>query len=517
MQKSPETADRASLRFSVLSRWRRLGLAFLAGLVLSAGHAPFEIPWVIFIALPMMVWSLSSAASSWAAAWTGWAAGFGYFISSLHWIGNAFLVEPEKFLLLLPFGVAGLPAGLALFWALAFWVAHRQTRRGTELCFALPFALAVVELARSYVLTGFPWALVAYVWIDTPVAQAVSWAGPFGLMLITLLLGTLPVCALVARRMSVLAVSALCFAAIWGGGVLQLSEQLEPRDDGPILRVVQPNAPQHLKWLPGHRETYYARALEATKASWSDLGKPDIVIWPETAIFFVPAEHETERQRMAEAADGATLILGAFHREQGPDGVFLSNALQTLLPSGEMGPRYDKHHLVPFGEYVPFRWIFDAFGIETFAGSGGFSRGSGPETLRVAGVPAFSAIICYEAIFPYEAVGDERPDWIAQITNDAWFGSWAGPQQHLAQARFRAIEQGLPVVRSTNTGISAVIDAYGRIVTSIPMHQYNHVDAVLPAPRLPTLYSIFGDLPAICLIVIFTALASLPLNIFRWD
>lgn len=486
-----------------LNRWQRLGLAMLSGAVMTAGHPPINVPWGMFLALPLLTWLMQAAPSGRAVAWTGWAAGFGYFVTSLHWVGNAFLVDPDKFLLLLPLGVLGLPAGLSIFWALAFWLAKKVDGTGWRAALALATTLSAVELARGYVLTGFPWALPGYVWLETPILQAASWAGPFGLTLITLALCSTPLVAVMRREYLATGIAIIGFLALWISGMVREAEELPSDANSPVIRLVQPNAPQHLKWLPGYREDFYQRLLDATAAPGVDPDtKPDLVIWPEMAVHFVPAENAAEVTRIAQAAKGALVIFGAFHREVRDGREALTNALHTILPDGSLGPRYDKHHLVPFGEYMPFVSLLGKLGLPDFSEGVGFSRGNGPTTLQLPGLPSFSPNICYEAIFPYKVVGSQRPDWIAQITNDAWFGSFAGPQQHLAQARFRAVEQGLPVVRATNTGISAVIDSHGRMVASIAMHNYSMLDVKLPLPLAPTIYSKVGDISCILLILI---------------
>lgn len=486
-----------------LNRWQRLVLAMIAGAVMTAGHPPVGVPWGMFLALPVLIWLMHATPSGKAAAWTGWAAGFGYFVTSLHWVGNAFLVDPDKFMLLLPLGVLGLPAGLAIFWAIAFWVARRTDGAGWRAALALATTLSAVELARGYILTGFPWALPGYVWLETPLLQAASWAGPFGLTLITLILCSVPMVA-GFRKQYVPAIAAiLAFAALWISGVIREADALPTDPDAPVIRLVQPNAPQHLKWLPGYREDFYQRLLDSTAAPAADGAKrPDLVIWPEMAVHFVPSENPAEVARIAEAAQGAPVILGAFHREVQGDEYSLTNSLHTILSDGTLGPRYDKHHLVPFGEYMPLVGLLSRLGLPDFSEGVGFSRGDGPTTMHLPGLPSFSPNICYESIFPYQVVGPERPNWIAQITNDAWFGSFAGPQQHLAQARFRAVEQGLPVIRATNTGISAVIDSHGRMVASLNMHNYSMMDVNLPLPIPSTIYSIVGDISCTFMILI---------------
>ena len=475
---------------------------------MTAGHAPINLPWLLFLSVPVLVWLTAAAPAPRSAAWVGWGAGFGYFVTSLHWIGNSFLVEPERFLWLLPLGVAALPAGLALFWALAFWIAKRLWLHGPLTgAILLAALLCLAEYARGNVLTGFPWALPGYVWAETPLAQSSAWIGPYGLTFFTLLITALPLIAIQRRSWLVLGLSVLSFVALWVAGASRIPGETVYAGDAPVLRIVQPNAPQHEKWVPGKREDFYRRALKATSGPPDpQLGPADLVIWPETAVYFLPSFNPDEVTRIAKAANGAPVIFGALDAVKQDGREIWHNSLFVALPDGSLGARYDKHHLVPFGEYLPFEEVLTALGLSQFAIRGGFTPGPGPGNVSIDGLPSFAPLICYEAIFPDQIVGDERPGWLLQITNDAWFGSFAGPQQHLAQVRFRAIEQGLPLVRAANTGISAVIDPYGLVVVSIPMHNYRAIDAKLPLKIDPTLYSRWGDAPVVFLIVMLLTL-----------
>ena len=500
-------------------RWQRLGIAILAGAAMTLGHAPVGLPWILFLAVPVLVWLWAVAPSGAAAFWAGWGAGFGYFVTGLHWIGNAFLVNPEKFLWLIPLGVAALPAGLAIFWGLAFWLAKRMQPPGPVLgTLLLAAVLTLAEYARANVLTGFPWALPGYVWIDTPIAQAAAWAGPFGLSFLTLALTGSLLVAIFARQFLAAAAVVLGVAGLFLHGAQRVPDQTAYAPDTAVLRIVQPNAPQHEKWVPGKRETFYERALEATSASAdAALGPADLVIWPETSVFFLPALNPEEVARISAAANGTPVIFGGLHAELRDGQEIWFNSMFVAGPDGNLTTRYDKHHLVPFGEYLPFQGLLSAIGLQQFAQAGRFTPGSGPTQIALPGLPVFAPLICYEAIFPDEIVPDARPDWLLQITNDGWFGSFAGPQQHLVQARFRAIEQGLPLVRAANTGISAVIDSYGLIVVFIPMHNYRAVDAKLPLKIDPTLYSRWGDAPALFMIVILLVFSAFRRIITRRD
>ncbi|MEL6768084.1 MAG: apolipoprotein N-acyltransferase [Pseudomonadota bacterium] len=496
-------------RITALTGWRRLLAAAAAGLLFACGHAPLGLPWGAFVALPVLALLVGSARTPRGGFGAAWAFGFGYLVVSLHWIGHAFLVDADAFAWMLPFALTGLPAFLALFWGAAGWAARRAAPGGGPLTLsALAGMLTLTEFARSHVLTGFPWALPGYVWIESPIAQTAAFIGPHGLGLVTLLATGLPLLAFLTltgrARLAVALLPLAAFAGLWAFGAARLAGA--PVDTaGPVLRIVQPNAPQRLKWLPDHAPTFYRRLLDGSAAPTDPaLGAPAMVIWPETAVAFLPEESPQARAQMAAAAGGAPLVLGALRRRGEAEGGGFANSLLTLDATGSVIARYDKHHLVPFGEYVPFRTLFGALGVEQLAGRGQFMPGPGQRVLApVAGLPSFVPLICYEAIFPHEIMppgaetGAGRPGWLLQITNDAWFGTLGGPQQHLAQARLRAIEQGLPMVRAANTGISAVIDAHGRITASLPLGVHGHVDARLPGALSPPLYARWGDTPAI--------------------
>jgi apolipoprotein N-acyltransferase len=476
----------------------------LAGAAMTLGQPPFSLPWVLFLAVPVLVWLVDAAGCPRAAALTGWGAGFGYFVTGLYWIGYAFLVDAEQFAWMMPFAVTLLPTFLGLFWAAAFAFARRIWPQGSWWrVVALAACLTLVEYARSNVLTGFPWGLPGYVWIETPVMQAAAWVGPFGMTFLTLALTPLFLIGVVECQRFASAVAIAALAGSWAAGEARLRAVLDDRA-GPVLRVVQPNAAQTLKWQPDQAKVFYARLLAATAAPPDPaLGPPAAVIWPETAVTFLPAYQPERRAEIAAAAGGAPVILGALYGERREDGDRWYNSLMAILPDGSLGPRYDKHHLVPFGEYLPYEDVLGLIGLRQLVNQGGFTPGPGPQLMEVPGLPPFSPLICYEMIFPNAVVPDgQRPDWILQVTNDGWFGAYGGPQQHLAQARIRAIEQGLPVIRAANTGISAAIDAFGRIKMQIPLLTEGYRDIRLPGALPPTLYARLGDVSALSLVVL---------------
>lgn len=466
-------------------RLRGGALAILSGLVAGLGHAPYDLPYLALLGFAGVVWLWRGAGSGARAALFAWLAGVGYFGLTLSWIVEPFLVDIARHGVFAPFAIFGMSAGLSLFWALAGWIAWRLAP-GRLAGFAA--ALALAELARALVLTGFPWALPAYIWTDTPLAQAAALIGPHGLTLVTVASAAL----LAALRPLPVAAAVLGLAALWGHGTLRLAEPLAP--PGPVVRLVQPNAAQHLKWRRDMIELFYERQLAASAAPADP--RPDVIIWPEAAVPFLLGMRPDLEAEIAAAGQGALTLIGIRRYD---DEARWFNALAAFAPDGTLLAQYDKHHLVPFGEYMPGAPILDRLGLSALTEGlvGGYSGGPGPALVSLPGLPAFQPLICYEAIFPEEILrGRSRPGWLVQVTNDAWFGTYSGPYQHLAQARMRAIEQGLPLARAANTGVSAVIDPHGRVVDSLPLGTQGHLDARLPPALPPTLYARTGDLPA---------------------
>lgn len=472
------------------------------GALAALGQEPFSL-WVLtplgFAAAMVLAVAALGVRS---AAAVGWATGLGYFLVSLHWLVEPFLVDVARHGWMAPFALIGMSGGLALFWAAAFGAAAWCCAPRWRL-FALVVTMTLAEFLRSTVLTGFPWALPAYVWSETPVIHVASLIGPHGLDLLTFLVAA--GFAAAARRgwsliWAVGGAVPLVLVALFGWW--QAQARLVELDDPPIVRLVQPNVPQREKWDPDRATTFVDRqiALSATAPA------PDLIVWPETAIPWTLDSAGPVLARAAEAAHGAPVILGVTRI----DGARIFNSLAVIGPEGEVLDVYDKHHLVPFGEFIPLGGLGRVLGLQSFAAQDGygFSQGVGRRLLDLGWIGRPLPLICYEAIFPDEVGGGERPDWLLQITNDAWFGTFSGPYQHLAQARFRAVEQGLPMIRVANTGVSAVIDARGRVVTSLPLGQAGYVDAALPPPDRPTLYARTGDLPVMLgVLAMFTGLA----------
>jgi apolipoprotein N-acyltransferase len=428
-----------------------------------------------------------------------------------------------------PLALPLMAGGLALFWGAAFGLARALGGTGWPGLVALASVWALAEWARAHVLTGFPWAMPAYGLLDTPLAQLAALAGPHALNL-----GLFLLAAILARPGAVRLGIGLCLvAAGWLAGAF-LRPDVVPRSDGFAVRVVQPNAVQSQKWQPEMAQVFYDRLIAATAAP-PDAGaaRPGVVIWPETAVPFLLGERPDLEADMTAAAKGAVLVAG-IRRQQGRAWF---NSLAVFDAGGRLADVYDKHHLTPFGEYMPMRDLASRMGLTALAATmpEGFSPGPGPRLLAVPGIPAALPLICYEMIFPDQVIaalggsggtapdgerlsgpaGAARAEWIIHSTNDGWFGALAGPQQHLAQARFRAIETGLPVARAANTGISAVIAPDGSLVGSIGMGRTGQLDAVLPSPRPSTPYVRAGD-RVFAGLAALTGLAALAGRLVLW-
>jgi apolipoprotein N-acyltransferase len=490
------------------------GLALLAGaggLLAALGQAPWGL-WPLALAgYGAALLAVALAGGAGRAFALAWLAGLGQFALALGWIVEPFFVEAERHAWMAPFALIGLPGGLALLWGAAGALGWALARGPAGRAWAVALALAGAEAVRTYLFGGFPWAMPGHVWIDTPVAQAAALGGALGLTGLALaaaagLAALVLAPGLRAGLAAALPVALLGAAWAWGAAVLA---RPMPPDRDLRLRLVQPNAPQDLKWHPDHAERFFLRHLELTAALPADGRAPDLVLWSETAVPFYLDAPGAGLALAAEAAGGAPVVMGIQRRARLADGgVRYFNSLAVIDPTGEPVAIYDKHHLVPFGEYIP--WLSplaDTPGWEwltTFTGSAllGYTPGPGPAVLDLGPGGRALPLICYEAVFARHLRGTDRPDWVMQLTNDAWFGQHSGPFQHLALARLRAIEQGLPLVRAANTGVSAVIDARGRVVAALALGEEGALDADLPAALVPTPYARTGDWPLLLAIVL---------------
>ncbi|RJF89556.1 apolipoprotein N-acyltransferase [Oleomonas cavernae] len=500
-----------------LAGWRRALVAVLAGALSVPALPPFNVWPALFVTLPVLVLLVDGAGSWRRAAVAGWWWSLGHFVAGLYWIGIALMVDPERFAWLLPFADLGLPAVFAVFPAAAVALGYALGRRGAGLLFALAGAWVLGEFARGHVLTGFPWNPLAAIWIETPsVAQAAAVVGAYGLSGATFLVAGLPALFLrpaPGRAVATVAAAAVAVAVV-GFGSARLPDGAAARAEPALrIRLVQGNIDQRLKHSDAARAEHFERHMLLSQRAAADGRPPRVVVWPETALPYTLAASPGLGQILGSLVgeDGIALI-GAVRIEEDAQGFRAWNSLHAIRPDGTVAGTYDKHHLVPFGEYLPLRGILGTIGLDKLAvGAVDFSSGPGPQGLDLPGLPRVLPLICYEAIFPEAAIdGGGRPAWLVNVTNDAWFGTSSGPPQHLAAARLRAIEQGLPLMRAANTGISAAIDPYGRVEQALGLGVAGIIDADLPAALPPTLFSRAGSLapllPALVLLGLGLAL-----------
>jgi apolipoprotein N-acyltransferase len=484
-------------------------LAFAGGAAAGLAHPPFGIwPGVFGFGLLLHALDAAPLGRPWRAAFArGWAAGFAYFLIGTWWVAEAFLVDAKTYAWMAPFAVALLPAGLGLFWGVAALAYRALAPSGARrvLVFAALFALA--EWLRGHVLTGFPWNLPGEAWkAGSAPSQAAAAIGAYGLSFVTLAIGAAPGVfgAAGSRRGKTVAVAlaALALALLWAGGAARLS-RARVADTGLVVRVVQPNIPQAMKWTDEAFATIVRRYIDLTALPAAR--RPDVVIWPEAAIPDAANRVLAPQNWTAVAITGALapgqFLLAGLYREQGPyDRLSYYNSLMALRREGArlvLLGLYDKHRLVPFGEYLPLEGLLERLKLKALAARGdSFAAGPEPAPISPAGLPRLQPLVCYESLFPSFATGrGERPAWIVNVSNDAWFGRTSGPLQHLNLASYRAIEEGLPLVRATPTGVSAMIDPYGRPRATLGMGQAGVLDAVLPAALPPTPYTRWRDLP----------------------
>jgi apolipoprotein N-acyltransferase len=501
--------------------WRRAVIAFLAGAASALAMAPINAWPVLFVTFSIAVWLIDGSADRAggirSAAIAGWCFGFGYFLAGVYWVGYAFLVDAKTFGWLLPFAVGGLPAYLALYIAAGFALARFLWVRGAMRVLALAISLTITEWLRGHLLTGFPWNTFGYALAEPlALAQAITLTGIWGLTFLAVAIGASPAMLADERadtphpwRGPIL--GALILAALTGYGGMRLWLTPTAYVKDVKLRIMQPNLQQDEKFNYSAKNAVMERYLRlsdrATGPQSNGVADVTHLIWPESAFpFFLTREPEVMQQIADLLPPGTVLITGAIRPPNAPAGTHITrayNSVYVIDHDGSILGIYDKVHLVPFGEYLPFQTLLERLGLTQLTKlRGGFIAGDRRRVMDVPRAPAMLPLICYEAIFPGAAVPDgQRPGWLVNLTNDAWFGISSGPYQHFQQARMLAIAEGLPLVRTANDGISAVIDPVGRIVRSLPLGAEGVLDARLPRAIEPTVYARFGDLVAVLLMV----------------
>lgn len=490
----------------------RLGLAFAFGALTTLSMPPWNIWPVLWVTMPGFLLLAATFATRRSTFLFGWAFGFGFFSTGFVWIGNAFFVDSATFGALAVPAIGGLAAGFGLFIgfvALALkllptpgpdaWPNAKLVHAVARVVL-LAAAWSLVEWWRSWFLTGLPWNPIGSTWVTTPsILQSASIVGVFGLSLITVL-GASAAALLVGpapdrRRWGLILGLQIPLLVMFGWGSYRLNGATTDTVPGIVLRMVQPNIAQADKWRPGLREKHVREQVALSTTNAEDVTH---VLWSETAVPFPLNQAVGARTLTAQAApENGFVLTGAVRIEQQDGTRRAYNSMFAVGRDASLAATYDKFHLVPFGEYMPLQ---DLIPIPQLTGGSGFASGTGPVTLTLPGLPAFSPLICYEIVFP-GAVADpaSRPAWLFNLTNDAWFGLSSGPYQHLGSAQLRAVEEGLPVVRVANTGISAVINGYGVVLTRIGLGEKGYADSPLPVDLPPTLYARLGNWPFLLL------------------
>ncbi len=483
--------------------------AFVAGAFSALGFAPYYYWPVMWLAFGLWFWLLLNSDSRKKSFAVGYWFGFSHFACSLSWIGNALLIEPDKFGWLYPLVLLGSGGFFGLFFAMPALVVAKINRPWQK-WMALAAAFVIGEWVRSFIFTGFPWNLLGYVWaLSDEFIQAAAWGGTYLLSLIAMLFFTAIGIYFKGKnkqtfvRVLIVVVSLSLF--LWLSGYLRLkNSNIEETDT--VVRIVQPSIKQQMKWQKEELENNFRQYLSLSTAESVKL--PNIIVWGETASPFmldVDDVHMNEAKKII--PQGAYLITGMISYQLRGDFYVPHNSMAVINDSGRVVEYYHKTHLVPFGEYIPLREYLPEFIKPVANAIGTFGKGEGPKNIKLPEMPSFSAIICYEAIFPHEILNDaEKPDFVVNLTNDGWYGVSSGPYQHWVATRLRAVEEGVAIIRAANNGISGMINAYGQVKKFLELNYSGFIDINLDKPMVEkTLYGKLGNWGIItfCLILFF--------------
>ena len=502
---------------SGLKGWRRAMLCMGLGALATGALPPLHAIPFLLISFPALIWSIDASRRMRDAVMIGWWFGFGHFVIGFYWLANAFLVDAARFGWLIPFAVLGLPVVVAAYTAIAAGIYWRFHVRGVAGIAVFALSWTAMEWLRGQLFTGFPWNLIGYGWVfSDEVIQFAATFGIYGLSLVTVAVAGLP--ALIGSADSsrnkyapqLLGLAVL--AAIWGHGYWRLDSAPIPVSSNITLRVVQANVSQVDKWRADRRQANFNRYLELSRSAGTT--QPRVIVWPETAVPYFLSRELGRRLAIGDLVErGGFVVTGAPRiSPPGDSKTRIWNSVIAIDHTGAIAAAYNKFHLVPFGEYLPLRGLLGRIGIEKLVyGPIDYSAGAGPTTLRLGDLPPVGPLICYEAIFP-GAVTDpaDRPDWLLNVSNDGWYGISAGPHQHFAMARLRSVEEGLPLVRAANTGVSGVVDSFGRVIAKIGLGESGVVDVYLPQPiEITPVYGRYRDLMLIPLALVLVAIVML--------
>lgn len=489
--------------------------AFLLGLASACGFEPLKLWPLTIAAFAGLLWSIERAPSLRSALARGYWFGVGQFVLGLNWIATAFTFQDAMPHWLGWIAVVLLSFYLAVYPAMATGLAWRWGREGggAKLVPILAAAWIVTEWLRATMFTGFAWNPIGVALLPTPVASASTLIGTYGVSGLVILLAGIVL--LLTRRRWTASGTLAAGAAITTGLAILLTPATLPPTRIP-LRIVQPNIGQEGKWT----EAYGDRILRRLGTLSQQPDQPGLLLWPEAAVTDIledgrrhlvyQADAVETRRAVQQQMGASTLLLTGGVTVRSANGVNASSATNSIFAIDRGGPilgRYDKAHLVPYGEYLPMRPLLSAIGLSRLApGNLDFDPGPGPQTLDLPQIGKAGFQLCYEIIFSGEVVNRaNRPAFLFNPSNDAWFGAW-GPPQHLAQARLRGLEEGLPVLRSTPTGISAVVAADGTLLASLPLGTAGVIDTNLPAPKPPTFFARFGNvLPFVFALLLIAA------------
>jgi apolipoprotein N-acyltransferase len=489
-------------------------MKFLVMLVLGAlsglAMPPVDAWWILGITIPLFLKFFQTERSLFV---QGWLFGFGYFIAVLHWIGFAFFVDAKVDLWMMPFSVGGLAGVLAIYWGLVAWATHKLVQRGFAVWLVFPLTLSIAEWLRGILFTGFPWAVPGLAADGMGgVAQLAAFIGMNGLTLVILLWAAMPF-AYFAGYKKIAGVVLLTLPLAWSFGEWRLAQNPTQFVAGVGVRLVQPNISQSDKWRGDNARAIFDQLLALSAKPPENGIEVTHIIWPESAVPFLIDESPEGKAELRAMLGGKKVLLTGAVRRSSPRPIndvepeYFTSVL-VFDGNAQVVASYDKWHLVPGGEYLPLAWLLEPLGFRKVVSlPESFTAGRGPEAILIPGAGRALPQICYEAIFP-ESITDSvhRPDWIVNVTNDGWFGNSAGPYQHLAQLRLRAVEQGLPAMRAANTGISAVIDPVGRYLETIVLGTENTRDSSLPKKLQSTVYSVFGDFSFLALLLLAASL-----------
>lgn len=522
--------ERLADRVILLWGWRRALVALLAGALLCLGHAPFDFFAVGFVSFTLLVWLLDGVGAPLDRGWlkaglpafaVGWWFGFGYFLAGLFWLGNALLVEAEDFAWAWPLAVLVLPAGLAIFYGLATMAARLVWSDGLGRIASLALAFGAVEWLRATILTGFPWNAIGYIAMPIPLLmQSVTLTGLYGMSALAVLVFATP--ALLANRRHLrggVFLALLLVVAHVGFGSWRLTQATLEGADPLSIRIVQPSIDQSEKWDSAARDRIFAKLLELSALPPAEgAAPPQLVVWPETAFPFLLTDRPDALVALSELLQEGQLLAAGAVRVEGAvteGGVRYYNSILMINDRGEIVDGYDKVHLVPFGEYLPFEDILSRFGLRQIVQAfPSFTAGTQRRTLDAGEGVRLLPFICYEIIFPGENGLASDSDLIINVTNDGWYGDTPGPYQHFRQAQIRAVMLGLPMVRAANNGISGLIDPYGRIIDAFGLDAVGALDAeislasALPQDSRSTFWGQWIVFAGLVLLIVSVGLAS---------